>query len=105
LNLRPSYICKTCGVQHAESGQTPKQRLICEDGRQYIGWDGQQWTTLEEMKAAGCRNNISHQEPGLTGIGITPQLFHRAVGPLGTYPALQTDLDKFAARICEALAD
>jgi hypothetical protein len=25
---------------------------ICEDERQYVGWDGQQWTTLAELRAA-----------------------------------------------------
>jgi hypothetical protein len=67
-----SYICKTCGVQHAESQQPPEKCLICEDERQYVGWDGQQWTTLEEMKVAGYRNDIRQLEPGLTGVGITP---------------------------------
>lgn len=68
----PNYICRTCGVQHAASDQPPQKCLICEDQRQYVGWDGQQWTTLEEMKAGGYRNDIRPLEPGLTGVGITP---------------------------------
>ena len=46
----PNYICKTCGTQFAESEQPPANCPICEDPRQYIGWNGQQWTTLDELK-------------------------------------------------------
>ena len=67
-----NYICRTCGVQHAASESPPARCLICEDERQYVGWDGQQWTTVVEMKAAGYRNEIREEEPGLTGIGIDP---------------------------------
>ena len=67
-----NYICRTCGVQHAASESPPDRCLICEDERQYVGWDGQQWTTIAEMKAAGYRNEIREEEPGLTGIGIDP---------------------------------
>jgi hypothetical protein len=68
----PNYICKTCGVQYAASERPPANCVVCEDERQYIGWEGQQWTTLEEMKAADYRNDIRNLEPGLTGIGIIP---------------------------------
>src|SRR5262245_41488041 len=44
------YLCVTCGIQFAESDGPPKRCPICEDERQYVGWDGQKWTTLEEMK-------------------------------------------------------
>ncbi len=68
-----SYICKTCGVQHA-AGETPPIRcLICEDERQYVGWEGQQWTTLAEMKAAGYRNRFREVELGLTSIDTQPR--------------------------------
>ena len=67
-----SYICKTCGVQHAPGETPPAKCLMCEDERQYVGWGGQQWTTLEQMKAAGYRNLIKDEEPGLTGIGTEP---------------------------------
>ena len=67
-----NYICKTCGVEYAESKALPSNCIICDDERQYIGWNGQQWTTMSEMRAAGYRNEIREEEPGLTGIGITP---------------------------------
>ena len=68
----PIYICRTCGVEHAESAEPPASCIICDDERQYVGWDGQRWTTREELLAAGHRNELRELEPGLTGIGITP---------------------------------
>ncbi len=56
------YICKTCGVQHAEGTAPPERCVICSDERQYIGWGGQQWTTLEEMKAGGYGNRLRQVE-------------------------------------------
>ena len=67
-----SYICKTCGVQHAPGETPPAKCLMCEDERQYVGWGVQQWTTLEQMKVAGYRNLIKDEDPGLTGIGTEP---------------------------------
>ena len=67
-----NYICKTCGVEFTESESPPARCPICDDPRQYVGWDGQQWTTMAELKSAGYKNEIREEEPGLTGIGITP---------------------------------
>jgi len=39
----------TCGVQFAPSSTPPGRCDICEDERQYVGWDGQQWGTLDEL--------------------------------------------------------
>lgn len=44
---------------------------MCEDSRQYVGWDGQQWTTLEDLRAR-FTNRIEELEPDLTGIGTEP---------------------------------
>jgi len=65
------YICKTCGVQYYETDDPPAHCLICEDERQYIGFDGQQWVTLKKLQEAH-QNLFKHQEPGLTGIGTAP---------------------------------
>src|SRR5438094_568702 len=46
-----AYICATCGVQHEPSDEPPDHCVICEDERQYVGWSGQRWTTLEELWA------------------------------------------------------
>ena len=67
----PHYICQTCGTQFAETASPPEHCPICEDERQYVGWDGQKWTTLLELREKH-RLRIEPQEPGLTGIGSTP---------------------------------
>ncbi len=66
-----AYICKTCGNQFAETSSPPEHCPICEDERQYVGWAGQQWTTLEELQKSH-QNEIRSIEPGLTGIATTP---------------------------------
>jgi len=70
-----SYICQTCGVQHARSSAPPERCLICNDERQYIGWDGQQWTSLGEMKAAGYQNRLRQvdSEKGLWCLDTRPR--------------------------------
>jgi hypothetical protein len=45
----PNFICQTCGTQFAKTESPPMHCPICEDERQYIGWNGQQWTTLENL--------------------------------------------------------
>jgi hypothetical protein len=67
----PKFICQTCGTQFAESESPPLHCPICEDERQYIGWNGQQWTTLENL-GSSHHNIIKAIEPGLTGIGTHP---------------------------------
>jgi hypothetical protein len=44
-----SPICTTCGTQFAPSAHPPPNCPICEDERQYVGWNGQQWTTHEAL--------------------------------------------------------
>jgi hypothetical protein len=64
-------ICVTCGTQFAATATPPGHCPICEDERQYVGWDGQRWTTLADL----CRdhhNVIKDEEPGLTGVGTHP---------------------------------
>lgn len=67
------FICTTCGVQYAPSEQPPSHCPICEDERQYVGWQGQQWTTMEQMTAGGHRNDFEELEPGLTAIWTEPK--------------------------------
>ncbi len=45
---------------------------ICEDERQYVGWEGQRWTDLAELREAGHRGRVAAQGPGVTGIGTDP---------------------------------
>ena len=67
-----NFICKTCGVEYAESETPPVRCPICEDPRQYVGWEGQQWTTMAQLKADGYKNDVRQKEPSLIGVGITP---------------------------------
>jgi len=67
-----AYICVTCGVQQAPTREPPVQCPICEDERQYVRQEGQAWTSLAEMEAAGHRVELRDLEPGLTGVGIEP---------------------------------
>lgn len=73
----PAYHCTTCGVQYAPGEAPPARCPICQDERQYVGWQGQRWATLEEMVAAGAyRNSLEDvpDEPGLAEIGTTPKV-------------------------------
>jgi len=42
---------------------------VCADERQWLPPDGQRWTTLAGLAAAGHRSDIRAVEPGLTGTG------------------------------------
>ena len=68
----PNYICRTCGVQFAESARPPDDCPICLDPRQYVGWEGQRWTTMEDLLREGHRNDVRAEEDALLGIGIEP---------------------------------
>ena len=66
-----AFICVTCGTQFPPSEQPPAGCPICLDERQYVGHEGQQWTTMAEL-ARDHRNVIEEVEPGLVGIGTEP---------------------------------
>jgi glyoxylase-like metal-dependent hydrolase (beta-lactamase superfamily II) len=65
-------ICTTCGTQFDEREGPPERCPICEDERQFVGWEGQRWTTLEELRL-GHRIAIRDQGDGLLGIGTEPK--------------------------------
>ena len=44
----------------------------CLDQRQYVGYEGQKWTTQAQLHADGFRNTVKEHEAGLKGIGSTP---------------------------------
>jgi hypothetical protein len=67
------FVCVTCGVQHADSGDRPPDGCaICDDQRQYVGSSGQRWTTLAELRT-GHHNQLRRHEERLVGIGTSPQ--------------------------------
>ncbi len=63
-------ICATCGTQYQESATPPQRCAVCEDERQYVGWNGQAWTTLEALRATHALR--IEDDDGLLGIGIAP---------------------------------
>jgi hypothetical protein len=72
-------ICITCGVQFAETHEAPGICPICTDERQYVGWDGQRWTTLRDLQQSH-RVVVREEDQNLTGIGIEPSF---AIGQRG----------------------
>src|ERR1700758_527309 len=67
----PAWICRTCGVQNPPSDEPPAACPICLDERQYVGWGGQQWTTMAEL-AADRSVLLRGEEPDLIGGGVEP---------------------------------
>ena len=65
------FICVTCGTQYPPSAQPPGGCPICLDERQYVGHEGQRWTTMAEL-ARDHANRVEEVERGLTGIGTEP---------------------------------
>lgn len=70
------YICVTCGTQYPPSAEPPERCPICEDDRQYVNPNGQQWTTLAELRGH-YHNRFTPMEPGVTAIQTEP---HLAIG-------------------------
>jgi hypothetical protein len=66
----PAWICETCGVQYPDTDEPPETCAICVDERQYVGRQGQRWTTLPELRAE--RRAEIRDEAGLLGIGCEP---------------------------------
>lgn len=62
-------ICRTCGVQY---GAPRAECPICLDERQYVGWEGQRWTTLAELRAEDRRGRVEQEGPGVLGVGAVP---------------------------------
>jgi hypothetical protein len=101
------FVCVTCGTQHAESDAPPARCAICEDERQYAGWDGQRWTTLDELRKSH-RADIRDEEPDLTGLGMAPSfaigqraLLVRSPGGNVLWDCIPLLDDELAARVEE----
>ncbi|MEV4648656.1 MBL fold metallo-hydrolase [Saccharopolyspora sp. NPDC049357] len=61
-------ICATCGMQYAEAREDCP---ICEDERQWVPREGQQWTDLDALRAE--RSAVLRDEGGVLGIGCEPK--------------------------------
>ena len=67
-----NFICVQCGTQLDETAQPPSRCLICDDERQFVNHDGQQWTTLEHL-VSEHHNRFEDEAPQLLGIGTEPE--------------------------------
>jgi len=66
-----AFVCVTCGTQYPPSAAPPAHCPICEDERQYVGLNGQKWTTREAMQGRH-KNTIKEEEPNLFSINTEP---------------------------------
>lgn len=67
------FLCRTCGTQYPAERKPPEHCPICEDDRQYLKPDGQQWTTLERLRS-GHTNTLTEIAPGITTIATAPSV-------------------------------
>ncbi|HYP13841.1 MAG TPA: MBL fold metallo-hydrolase [Bryobacteraceae bacterium] len=66
-----AFLCSTCGTEYPASPKPPLSCLICSEERQYIGLQGQSWTTLHELRESHA-NEFHPREPNLTAIRTEP---------------------------------
>jgi hypothetical protein len=102
--MRPdAFVCVTCGTEYAPALTPPDRCPICLDERQYVGHDGQRWTTLAEV-ATSHQARIEELEPGLVAIGTEPgfAIGQRALVSRGLLWDCITLLDDRAAAAVEA---
>ena len=67
-----THLCVTCGTQFLPADRPPQRCPICEDERQFVGLQGQQWTTLDRLQKSH-RNTIYQEAEGIWGILTVPQ--------------------------------
>ena len=66
-----AFICITCGTQFPPAASAPAECPVCSDSRQYVGLDGQQWTTLDALRDTH-RNVILAEETSVHSIHTQP---------------------------------
>lgn len=67
------WICETCGVQYPDADEPPAHCPICEDPRQYVGPNGQVWTSMASLIASGHHNEWREEEPNCWSLHTQPQ--------------------------------
>lgn len=67
-----AWICKTCAAEYPAAPTPPLACPICEDERQWVPKDGQQWVRADTLPKSHT-NRIEEIEPGLFGIGVEPK--------------------------------
>ena len=70
--MMENHICVTCGAQYAAMPAPPANCPICDDARQYVGHQGQRWTTLDQLRH-DHHNTIEPVDSGLIGIATAPR--------------------------------
>src|SRR6516162_6942459 len=97
-----AFVCLTCGTQYPPAPNPPGRCRICLDERQYVGHDGQRWTTLAQL-VSGHAARIEDLEPGLVAIGTEPSfaIGQRALVSRGLLWDCITLLDDRAAEAVE----
>ncbi|MEO5745322.1 MAG: hypothetical protein ABIQ53_12150 [Terracoccus sp.] len=66
------WICATCAVETADLTTAPDSCAVCTDDRQWVPEAGQRWTSLDELRAAGTRIEVTEVEPELWGLKADP---------------------------------
>jgi hypothetical protein len=66
-----TYLCVTCGTQFPPADHPPEHCPICEDERQFVRFEGQQWVTLETLRQTH-RNTLFQEGQGVWGIQTVP---------------------------------
>jgi hypothetical protein len=67
------FVCTTCGTQYPDSVHPPRSCMICEEERQYVNPNGQDWTTLEKLiESQKYKNKILLEEENLYSITTSP---------------------------------
>ena len=82
----PNFTCVQCGTQFAENAAPPARCPICDEERQYIRWDGQAWTTTDELRKTHTLR-IADEAERITGIGAEPDFAIRQRALLLQSPA------------------
>src|SRR5262249_47976370 len=80
-----AWICATCGTQFEPTPIAPSRCPICDDERQYVGWEGQRWTSMEAL-ARGHTVQIESEAEAVTlsmqpGFAIQQRAFLIPDGP------------------------
>jgi hypothetical protein len=65
------HLCVTCGTQFPPAEHSPERCPICEDERQFVGLQGQQWIALDKLQQTH-RNSFHQEGEGIWGIATVP---------------------------------
>ncbi|MCU1298964.1 MAG: hypothetical protein JWO91_3242 [Acidobacteriaceae bacterium] len=66
-----THLCVTCGTQFPPADNPPSHCPICADERQFVGLQGQQWITLEQLQRTN-RNALYQEGEDIWGITTVP---------------------------------